>query len=109
MLSLGIMATLNFSVQIKAKRCGWGVARATRKRSPRWRLQTRELFAAINDWQKYEQALRYYDQTCLALAKELRSSLILAFRAGEIEYAAHVQFLSQALQIERDYLETSAA
>lgn len=105
-LSVGITAPLNFSAQkSKVEAARLGVARAQQEKEAQTaRLQT-ELYAATNDWQKYEQALRYYDQTGLALAKELRSSATLAFRAGEIEYVAYVQFLTQALQIERDYLE----
>ncbi|WP_240743344.1 CusA/CzcA family heavy metal efflux RND transporter [Ilyomonas limi] len=54
---------------------------------------------------KDEQLLSYYEKTGLAQAESIIKASNLAYRGGEIGFAELTQFLSQAIDIQKNYLE----
>lgn len=49
--------------------------------------------------------LRYYETTGLTQADKIIRSANLAYRGGEINFAELTQYLSQAIEIQRNYLD----
>jgi cobalt-zinc-cadmium resistance protein CzcA len=54
---------------------------------------------------KYQEAIRYYEQSGKALASELMRSSLMSYDAGEIDFFRLAQSLDRALEIELTYLE----
>jgi cobalt-zinc-cadmium resistance protein CzcA len=55
--------------------------------------------------QKDEELLRYYESTGLSQAAAIMKAANIAYRAGEIGFAELSQFFTQAIDIQRNYLE----
>jgi cobalt-zinc-cadmium resistance protein CzcA len=55
--------------------------------------------------QKDEELLQYYESTGLSQAAAIMKAANIAYRAGEIGFAELSQFLTQAIDIQRNYLE----
>ena len=55
--------------------------------------------------QKDEELLRYYESTGLSQAAAIMKAANIAYRAGEIGFAELSQFLTQAIDIQKNYLE----
>ena len=61
--------------------------------------------------QSYQQLLKdqdlltYYEKTGLAQAEAIIKSSNLAYRGGEINFAELTQYLSQAIDIQKNYLD----
>jgi heavy metal efflux system protein len=55
--------------------------------------------------QRAQAALQYYETTGLAQADALIKATTLAYRSGEISYAALSQYLAQAIAIRQNYLD----
>jgi cobalt-zinc-cadmium resistance protein CzcA len=49
--------------------------------------------------------LTYYESTGLAQAEKIIKSSNLAYRGGEISFAELTQYLTQAIDIQRNYLD----
>ncbi|MGI9526738.1 MAG: CusA/CzcA family heavy metal efflux RND transporter [Weeksellaceae bacterium] len=62
-------------------------------------------YGLLQDIDKYEEALSYYQQTGKQLAKEMIRSAQLAYKNGEIDFLDYVQLLENAKKIELNYLE----
>lgn len=60
---------------------------------------------AYQQLQKDQELLRYYENTGLAQADAIIKSANLAYRGGEINFAELTQFLSQATDIQKNYLD----
>lgn len=61
-----------------------------------------------NAWKEVEKnasMLKFYETTGLRQADEILKAATLAYRAGEISFAELSQFLSQAIDIQRNYLD----
>lgn len=54
---------------------------------------------------KYRDLLSYYEKTGLAQAEAIIKSSNLAYRGGEINFAELTQYLSQAIDIQKNYLD----
>jgi heavy metal efflux system protein len=54
---------------------------------------------------KYQEAIRYYEQSGKALASELMRSSLMSYDAGEIDFFRLAQSLDRAMEIELTYLE----
>ena len=54
---------------------------------------------------KDEELLTYYETTGLAQADAIIKAANIAYRAGEVSFADLSQFLTQAIDIQRNYLE----
>ncbi len=73
-------------------------------------LEYEELTLKTNYTQSYQQLLKdqellaYYEKTGLTQAEEIIKSSNLAYRGGEINFAELTQFLSQAIEIQKNYL-----
>ena len=61
--------------------------------------------ALLQDIEKYEKALLYYEQTGKKLGKEIIRSANIAYKNGEIDFLDYVQLLESAKKIEINYLE----
>jgi cobalt-zinc-cadmium resistance protein CzcA len=68
-------------------------------------LQT-QLAQARQEVEKNLALLAYYETTGLAQAAEIIKSSTLAYRQGEISFAELSQFLTQAIDIRRNYLDS---
>jgi cobalt-zinc-cadmium resistance protein CzcA len=74
-------------------------------------LDYERLSLIINYNQAYQQLLKdqelvnYYEGTGLAQAEEIIKSSNLAYRGGEINFAELTQYLSQAIDIQKNYLD----
>ena len=60
---------------------------------------------AEKEVQKNNAMLAFYERTGLKQSAEIIKASSLAYRAGEISFAELSQFLSQAIDIQRNYLE----
>ncbi len=60
---------------------------------------------AMQTLDKSRQLLQYYEVTGLAQAREIIKAANLSYRGGEISFAELSQYLSQALDIRRNYLD----
>lgn len=60
---------------------------------------------AVEQLRKDEELLRFYETTGLAQADALIKAANLSYRAGEISFADLSQFLTQAIDIQRNYLD----
>lgn len=60
---------------------------------------------ALQEVEKNLSLLRFYESTGLKQAEEILKASTLAYRAGEISFAELSQFLGQAIDIQRNYLE----
>lgn len=70
------------------------------------RLQlTTEYTQAYQLWQKNGELLEYYETTGLEQAEAIIKAANLSYRAGEISFAELSQFLTQAIDIQRNYLD----
>ena len=70
----------------------------------------RQLFNArqmqvLQEVEKNKSLLSFYENTGLKQAGEIIKAATLAYRAGEISFAELSQFLTQAIDIQRNYLE----
>jgi cobalt-zinc-cadmium resistance protein CzcA len=54
---------------------------------------------------KDEELLRYYEGTGLAQAEAIMKAANIAYRAGEIGFAELSQFLTQSIDIQKNYLD----
>lgn len=54
---------------------------------------------------KYQQLLDYYETQGLAQAKAVINAAELSYKAGEISFAELSQFLTQAIEIQKNYLD----
>ncbi len=64
------------------------------------RLQTEKIV------ERNQSLLRFYEESGLKQAELIISASTLAYRAGEIGFAELSQFITQAIDIQRNYLET---
>ena len=55
--------------------------------------------------EKNSSLLSFYETTGLRQAEEVIKAASLAYRAGEISFAELSQFLTQAIEIQKNYLE----
>ena len=70
------------------------------------RLTLTTAFAqAYQQLQKDEELLRYYEGTGLAQAEAIMKAANIAYRAGEIGFADLTQFLTQSIDIQKNYLD----
>ncbi|WP_241558623.1 CusA/CzcA family heavy metal efflux RND transporter [Paracnuella aquatica] len=60
---------------------------------------------ALQQFRKDEELLRFYETTGLAQADAIIKAADLSYRAGEISFAELAQFLTQAIDIQRNYLD----
>lgn len=60
---------------------------------------------AVQQLNKNEELLTYYETTGLAQADAIIKAANIAYRAGEVSFADLSQFLTQAIDIQRNYLE----
>jgi len=60
---------------------------------------------ALQEVQKNNSLLSFYEETGLKQADEIIKAASLAYRAGEIGFAEVSQFLSQSIDIQKNYLE----
>ncbi|WP_298712636.1 CusA/CzcA family heavy metal efflux RND transporter [Chitinophaga sp.] len=60
---------------------------------------------ARKEVEKNASLLQFYETTGLRQAEEILKAATLAYRAGEISFAELSQFLSQAIDIQRNYLD----
>lgn len=67
-------------------------------------LNTRQL-QMRQDVEKNKSMLSFYETTGLIQADEIIKAASLAYRAGEISFAELSQFLTQAIEIQKNYLE----
>lgn len=67
-------------------------------------LNTRQL-QMLQEVEKNRSMLSFYESAGLRQANEIIKASSLAYRAGEISYAELSQFLTQALEIQKSYLE----
>lgn len=67
-------------------------------------FNTRQL-QALQEVEKNNSLLSFYETTGLRQAAEIIKAATLAYRAGEISFAELSQFLTQAIDIQRNYLE----
>lgn len=67
-------------------------------------LTTRQL-QMQQEVQKNRSMLAFYETTGLRQAEEIIKASSLAYRAGEISFAEFSQFLTQAIEIQKNYLE----
>ena len=65
---------------------------------------TRQL-QVLQEVEKNNSLLSFYETTGLRQAAEIIKAATLAYRAGEISFAELSQFLTQAIDIQRNYLE----
>lgn len=56
--------------------------------------------------EKHKSILSFYETTGLKQAEEIIKAASLAYRAGEISFSELSQFLTQAIEIQKNYLET---
>lgn len=61
---------------------------------------------ALRELQKSEELLKFYERTGLKQADAIIKAANLSFVGGEINFSELSQFLGQALEIQRNYLET---
>jgi cobalt-zinc-cadmium resistance protein CzcA len=67
-------------------------------------LSTRQL-QMQQEVEKNKSMLSFYESTGLKQAEEIIKAATLAYRAGEISFAELSQFLTQAIEIQKNYLE----
>ena len=67
-------------------------------------LNTRQL-QMQQEVEKNRSMLSFYESTGLRQAEEIIKAATLAYRAGEISFAELSQFLTQAIEIQKNYLE----
>jgi cobalt-zinc-cadmium resistance protein CzcA len=67
-------------------------------------FNTRQL-QVLQEVEKNNSLLSFYETTGLQQAAEIIKAATLAYRAGEISFAELSQFLTQAIDIQRNYLE----
>jgi cobalt-zinc-cadmium resistance protein CzcA len=60
---------------------------------------------AYQQLQKNADLLGYYEKTGLAQADAIIKAADISYRAGEISFAELTQFLTQAIDIQKNYLE----
>jgi cobalt-zinc-cadmium resistance protein CzcA len=60
---------------------------------------------AIQQLKKDEELLLFYENTGLAQARAIMNAANISYRAGEISFADLSQFLTQAIDIQKNYLE----
>jgi cobalt-zinc-cadmium resistance protein CzcA len=60
---------------------------------------------SMQQLRKDEELLRFYETTGLAQAEAIIKAANISYRAGEISFADLSQFLTQAIDIQRNYLE----
>ncbi|MEJ7738314.1 MAG: CusA/CzcA family heavy metal efflux RND transporter [Chitinophagaceae bacterium] len=65
----------------------------------------RQQLQAGQEVEKNNRMLSFYETTGLRQADEIMKASSLAYRAGEISFAELTQFLTQAIDIQRNYLE----
>jgi cobalt-zinc-cadmium resistance protein CzcA len=61
---------------------------------------------AIQQLEKDMELIAYYETTALRQAEAIIQAANIAYRAGELSFAELLQFTTQALDIQRNYLET---
>lgn len=64
--------------------------------------------AYVHSWQKLQkdnELLLYYESTGLVQAEEIMKAANIAYRAGEISFAELSQFLTQSIDIQKNYLD----
>ncbi|RYY46484.1 MAG: CusA/CzcA family heavy metal efflux RND transporter [Chitinophagaceae bacterium] len=64
-----------------------------------------QYYQAIQQLRKDEEMLNFYETTGLAQADAIIKAANISYRAGEISFADLSQFLTQAIDIQRNYLE----
>jgi cobalt-zinc-cadmium resistance protein CzcA len=64
-----------------------------------------QLQQAMQALDKTKQMLQYYEVTGLGQAKQIISAANLSYRGGEISFAELSQYLNQALDIQKNYLD----
>ncbi len=68
-------------------------------------LFTTQQMQVMKEVEKNNTLLSFYETTGLKQAQEIINAASLAYRAGEISFAELSQFLTQAIDIQRNYLE----
>ena len=65
-----------------------------------------EYISAIQDFNKYNLSLQYYQATGLQMAEKILNNAQSAYQQGEINYVEYVQSIQQATFIKTNYLQT---
>ena len=65
-----------------------------------------EQFSARQEVSKNQQSLAFYEHSGLKQAEQIIAASSLAYRAGEISFAELSQFLTQAIEIQQNYLDS---
>src|ERR1043165_6240797 len=63
---------------------------------------------AVQQFNKYNEALQYYQAEGVQLSTALFNTATKSYTAGEIGYTEYMHTITQAYQIENDYLQTVA-
>ena len=63
------------------------------------------LQSKLQDYEKHNASLLYYETKGLQLADKLFSSANKAYKEGEVGYVEYITTLEQSAQIKRDYLD----
>jgi cobalt-zinc-cadmium resistance protein CzcA len=104
--SAGISFPLWFRPQaarIQAAGLGRRVAQAQAELAQKnWQGQYNQ---AIQQYQKYQQSVDYYEQNALPQAEFILQNAQKAFRGGDIGYVEYLQGLNRALSIQTTYLD----
>jgi cobalt-zinc-cadmium resistance protein CzcA len=70
------------------------------------RMYDQRVSELMNGIRKYEESIRYYDQSGRQLARELSDYAEKGYAAGEIDFFRFVQSMDNAIAIELGYLDT---
>ncbi|MEO6189370.1 MAG: TolC family protein, partial [Saprospiraceae bacterium] len=78
----------------------------TQSQADNFKLQlTTSYITAVQDYNKYNKSLQYYQSTGLLMADKIFSSAQTAYTQGEINYVEYVQSIQQATFIKTEYLQ----
>lgn len=61
---------------------------------------------AVSEWAKQQHALQYYEHKGLQQARDIISAATLAWKGGELSFPELSQYLAQAIDIRKAWLET---
>ena len=112
----GVKNFTGFQVGIKVPLFFWsqkGKTQAAKKNSEIAQMNYEQTKLNINavlqshlqDYEKHNASVLYYETKGLQLADKLFSSANKAYKEGEVGYVEYIATLEQAIQIKRDYLE----
>ncbi|AVR46256.1 CusA/CzcA family heavy metal efflux RND transporter [Christiangramia fulva] len=91
------------SSRIKAAKISEKIAENT---LTNYRVQLQSRYEMLlNDLQKYQQSLSYYEEEGNALAGEIEKTAVVSYKNGEIDFFEYIQSLENAFQIRLAYLD----